>query len=342
MEIIKLKHGQDISTYNPSPPLKQVIKMARTLGRPLLLTGKPGTGKTQFAHWYAKFNHEEANEKVNEFNEKVFQFNTKSTSIYTDLFYEYDAVSHFRKTQIERNSKFVIKKTDINGKLKIKSNEITAADFITLTALGFAIVCAKGLHSFDNDPELQKIIAQTKEKFHIKEEELRNKSVVLIDEVDKAPRDFPNDLLYEIENSAFSIKEINRTIKLDDSEKQNIVIILTSNEEKNLPNAFLRRCLFFYIDFPDDAELISIISHKLDIAKDSPALKEKIEWFMKTINNLSIEKKPSTSEYIDWINYLDKHGLLDKPMKTCEGTLSILLKKKDDLEMVKNKIEGKS
>lgn len=139
MESIKLTQNQDINKYIPSGPLKEVIKMARILGRPLLLAGKPGTGKTQFAHWYAS-------ENKGEFNNEVFQFNTKSTSVYTDLFYEYDAVSHFRNTNIGDNVK---KET---------------ADFITLTALGFAIVCALGLEKID-DPELRKIINQSKNKF---------------------------------------------------------------------------------------------------------------------------------------------------------------------------------
>ncbi|MFD2582794.1 AAA family ATPase [Pedobacter vanadiisoli] len=322
MKIIKLTQAQDINTYQPSKSLTAVLNMSISLGRPLLLAGKPGVGKTQFAHWFA-------NQDTNNFNKSVLQFNTKSTSIFSDLFYEYDAVSHFRDANISRST--------------IDDNNKTAADYITLTALGFAIVCAKGLTE-NNDRELDRIIRQSQLKFKI--EELKPKSVVLIDEIDKAPRDFPNDLLYEIENLSFTIKEINLSIKLTDEEKQNIVVILTSNDEKNLPDAFLRRCIFYYIDFPDEKELKTIVLKKLSVGLEelSPneenGFNEKMAWFIKISEAKNIEKKPSISECIDWINFLKENKLLDKGREECENSFSILLKKKGDLNEFKNILPG--
>ena len=315
MKVIKLTKAQDIGSYQPSDSLISVLEMTMSLGRPLLLAGKPGVGKTQFAHWVA-------NQSFENFNKNVFQFNTKSTSVFADLFYEYDAVSHFR---------------DANIKTATVANESkTVADYITLTALGFAVLCAKGL--IDDDIELQKIIKQSKQNLKIGDADLKAKSVVLIDEIDKAPRDFPNDLLYEIENLSFSIKEINKTIKLNDQEKENVVIILTSNDEKNLPDAFLRRCLFYYIDFPSEAELKAIVAKKLTTngvdftAKERDGLDEKMLWFFKIYEAKTIDKKPSTSECIDWINYLKEHDLLDKNIQQCKNSFSCLIKKNEDLQ----------
>jgi MoxR-like ATPase len=313
-KIIKLSSKEDIARYEPSPALKVALEMAISLGRPLLLAGKPGTGKTQFAHWYV------GNEENKKDHNEVFQFNTKSTSLYSELFYEYDAVSHFRD----------------------KSEDKDVTDFITLTALGKAIVCAKGFVNID-DERLKKIAMNSE----IKEELIKPKSVVLIDEIDKAPRDFPNDLLHEIENLSFTIKEALPSIKvkLEDKQKENIIVILSSNDEKNLPDAFLRRCLFHYIEFPDADQLKKIILRKLSPKKlseeelkeiDINTLKgfegvnDKIDIFYKILKSDSIDKKPYTSECLDWVNYLHDRELLSTPIGKCRDTLAILLKKDED------------
>jgi MoxR-like ATPase len=303
MNIIKLKKEDDLKTYKPSRALKTIALIAQSLCKPLLLAGKPGAGKTQFAHWLAYTNR-------NLFNEKAFCFNTKSTSISTDLFYYYDAVSHFRD----------------------KENLKEAADFIELTALGKAIICAKGVKSFSN-LKMQKIIKNSSLENNVKQ-----KNIVLIDEVDKAPRDFPNDLLHEIDTLSFTIKEINETIELADSEKENILIVLTSNDEKNLPDAFLRRCLYHYIEFPSNERLLEIIANKLSIdeARTKIDINNRLNFFKIILDSTVVEKKPSTAECIDWINYLYKNNLLDKDVHENENnfelSLSILLKKKDDLD----------
>ena len=295
MGTIRLKKQEDINSYVPSDALLQISDMSKLLVRPLLLTGKPGTGKTQFAHWYANMN------KI-----PIFQFNTKSTSVYSDLFYEYDAVSHFRN----------------------KKDDKSIADYITLTALGKAIVCAKGIEKFA-DADILKIISNSKLQSNGRQ------SVVLIDEVDKAPRDFPNDLLHEIEKLSFTIKELNTDpIALEDEEMENVVIILTSNNEKNLPDAFLRRCLFHFIEFPNDAQLYAIVKNKLGIADANKTnLELLLAFFRKIYDNRNIDKQPSTSECIEWINYLHRKGMLEEPLdEKFQNSLSILLKKKEDFD----------
>jgi MoxR-like ATPase len=298
MKYLRISRQQDLETYEPSEGLKTAAGMAMSLGRPLLLSGKPGTGKTQFAHWLAK-------SLENEFNEEPVVFSTKTTSSFTDLFYFYDAVSHFRSQDQNRKT----------------------SDFIELTALGKAIVCSIGL---ENVPEEIRNIAKKSIQGLNKP-----KSIILIDEVDKAPRDFPNDLLYEIEDYSFSIKEMNsRTIKLPEEKREDIVIILTSNFEKNLPDAFLRRCVFFHIEFPDKEQLQKILIRKLNLKDDDiRGLEEKVNLFYKIYNENGIQKQPTTSECIDWINWLKNNELLNKPYNYIEPSLSILLKNESDFKI---------
>jgi MoxR-like ATPase len=295
METKRLTRADDLATYEPSPALIAVGKMALELGRPLLLAGKPGTGKTQFAHWLAK-----ESSSLGFSSEPIF-FSTKSTSVFGELFYQYDAVGHFRS----------------------KDPGKRVSDFIELTALGHAILAAKDPNKLE--PEIAEIAQRTVKQFGVK-------SVVLIDEIDKAPRDFPNDLLNEIENLSFRIKEINsKEIRLEDHERGNVCIVLTSNFEKSLPDAFLRRCLFYYIEFPNLEQLAIIVKNKLKINDhDLPALKEKLVLIEKLYAVDAIVKKPGTSECIDWINWLYSKGLLKKSGFDLPNTLPILLKSEAD------------
>lgn len=298
-------------TYNLTDEQKALIEMAYELNKPLLVSGKPGTGKTQMAHSFAAKNEQGVN--------LVFQFNTKSNSAFTDILYSYDAIGHFRTTRMESEKKKV-------------------ENFIKLEALGKAIVLAKGIESdvFQTE-EWQTIIKNSFRKEEIK----AVKTIVLIDEIDKAPRDFPNDLLNEMDNYEFTIKEIeNGTIsfKNDLDKKKNILVILTSNDEKNLPDAFLRRCLFYYILPPDITRLTEIVNEKLTnnniniskYQKSETWLDEKMKLFNRLIENQKIEKKPSTAECIEWIVWLSNK---DNTNENLKRSLNILFKKVQDQEL---------
>jgi len=167
-------------------------------------------------------------------------------------------------------------------------------------------------------------------------------SVVLIDEIDKASRDFPNDLLNEIENYEFEITELNQKVQLTaDSQRQNIIVILTSNFEKNLPDAFLRRCIYYHIDFPDRDRLFEIIVRRLDIsADDYKNIERRVDDFFQFQQFPNISKRPSTSECIDWIRVLQNDKLLGKSFfqlgqlivdDDLRKYLPVLIKGKDDL-----------
>ena len=151
--------------------------------------------------------------------------------------------------------------------------------------------------------------------------------VLLIDEVDKADLEFPNDLLNELDEMTFYIPETDETI----SAIHRPVVIITSNNEKELPDAFLRRCIFHYIDFPDPALMEEIVKVHFPNIK-SNLLKDALETFYSLRKIDDLRKKPSTSELIDWIQALMASGL-DGKIKDGEiPFLGTLIKKENDLD----------
>ena len=151
--------------------------------------------------------------------------------------------------------------------------------------------------------------------------------VLLIDEIDKADIEFPNDLLNELDDMSFTIIETGEEIKA----KNRPIVIITSNNEKELPDAFLRRCVFHFIEFPDQKLMREII------AVHHPVIKEKlIKQVMKKFYELRklnyLRKKPSTSELIDWIAILNKAGISEEKLKDEIPFLGSLIKKEQDME----------
>ena len=154
--------------------------------------------------------------------------------------------------------------------------------------------------------------------------------ILLIDEIDKADLEFPNDLLWELDRMEFHIPETGRTVKAN----HRPVVIITSNAEKELPDAFLRRCVFHYIEFPDKELMADIVRvHYPDI--NEKLLSQVLEAFYKIRNLPQIKKKPSTSEIIDWIQAL-QHGGTDVGRIVKEVPyLGVLLKKNEDIDMLR-------
>ena len=154
--------------------------------------------------------------------------------------------------------------------------------------------------------------------------------ILLIDEIDKADLEFPNDLLWELDRMEFHIPETGRTVKA----KHRPVVIITSNAEKELPDAFLRRCVFHYIAFPDKELMREIVKvHYPDL--DENLLTQVLEAFYKIRSLPQIKKKPSTSEIIDWIQAL-VHGGVDPDRIVKEVPyLGVLLKKNEDMDALR-------
>jgi MoxR-like ATPase len=151
--------------------------------------------------------------------------------------------------------------------------------------------------------------------------------VLLIDEIDKADLEFPNDLLWELDKMEFYVNETKETIK---TIKRPIVII-TSNAEKELPDAFLRRCIFHYIAFPGAEKMEEIIKvHYSDIEKN--LLAQAMETFYWIRGLKEIQKRPSTSELLDWLQALVLSGIPLAKIKEEIPFVGVLLKKNQDIE----------
>lgn len=162
--------------------------------------------------------------------------------------------------------------------------------------------------------------------------EAEEQAVLLIDEIDKADLEFPNDLLWELDQMEFYIHETKRTVKA----KQRPIVMITSNAEKELPDAFLRRCIFHYIEFPNEELMEEIIrTHYPDV--EEKLLKNAMEVFYRIRDFRDIRKKPSTSELIDWINALQVGGIPAERIREVLPFIGVIVKKDEDLEMVKQR-----
>ena len=151
--------------------------------------------------------------------------------------------------------------------------------------------------------------------------------ILLIDEIDKADLEFPNDLLWELDKMEFYIPETKETVKA----KKRPIVIITSNAEKELPDAFLRRCIFHYIQFPNKELMEQIIKVHFDNLEET-LLQNVLETFYWIRDLSSINKKPSTSEVIDWIQALEIGGIDPEKIKTEIPFAGVLLKKNEDLD----------
>lgn len=159
--------------------------------------------------------------------------------------------------------------------------------------------------------------------------------VLLIDEIDKADIEFPNDLLHELDKMEFYVYETQKTVKAINRP----VVIITSNNEKELPDAFLRRCFFHYINFPDKNTMTEIVNVHYPNLKQE-LLKEALEVFFEVREVTGIKKKPSTSELLDWIRLLVAEDMDGNALKNRNKASAIpplygaLLKNEQDVQLL--------
>ena len=304
-----------MAKYIPSDAQIYALEAAYDMNLPLLITGEPGTGKTEMAEWALAHL---SQKYPNAFHPEVLRFVTKTVSKASDLFYTYDALSHFQEANLRRNSEVELKATE---------------QFIRIEAFGQAIAYS--------DPSKMAF----SEKFGLDLPAKPLHSVVLIDEVDKAPRDFTNDLLDELLNYRFRIRELPGFEAKKGSEAK-IVVILTSNSEKNLPDAFLRRCAFFHIRFPEGELLRNIVqAHLAGRTTTTGEAFDRLLKFFEDAREKSVRKAPATAELIAWLEILGKRGYFEennteKRRKMLEYNLSFLVKTKDDLEAIQDLLKN--
>lgn len=159
--------------------------------------------------------------------------------------------------------------------------------------------------------------------------------VLLIDEIDKADLEFPNDLLWELDKMEFYIHETKENIVA----KHRPIVIITSNAEKELPDAFLRRCIFHYIEFPKPELMDEIVRAHFDTIDDA-LLAETMRVFYELRKMRDIRKKPATSELIDWIRALQIGGIPTEKIAKELPFVGVVVKKDEDLETIKKNKAG--
>ncbi len=255
------------SDYVTSEPLRNAVNVSIALGRPLLIRGEAGTGKTLLAHSVAKG-----------LGKKLIVWNIKSTTKAQEGLYVYDTVQRLNDSRFGDRDVSDIKQ------------------YIKLGKLGQAFASPEQL-------------------------------VLLIDEIDKADIEFPNDLLNELDEMSFYIPETNETI----TAKYRPITLITSNAEKELPDPFLRRCIFHYIEFPDPELMDEIVRVHFPDIKDK-LLQEARKAFYALREIDEFRKKPSTSELIDWIRALLAGGISHERISSEIPFVSTLLKKEQDYD----------
>ncbi|MCH4095782.1 MAG: MoxR family ATPase [Acidaminococcus provencensis] len=262
-----MKEFKGTFTYIASEDLLRSVNIAAALGKPLLVKGEPGTGKTVLAEEVAKA-----------LELPLYIWSIKSTTKAQDGLYLYDAVQRLYDSQF--------------GTAGVDD----ISRYIHLGKLGEAFQSQK-------------------------------QAVLLIDEIDKADLEFPNDLLWELDKMEFYIPETKETVKAIHKP----IVIITSNAEKELPDAFLRRCIFHYIAFPEPDTMREIVLAKFPtLAED--LLESATAAFYKLRKLPDINKKPSTAELLDWIQALLIGGVPADKLNEKLPYIGVLLKKTEDLQ----------
>ncbi|MGR3540378.1 MAG: AAA family ATPase [Hasllibacter sp.] len=260
-------------SYVATEGLAVAVAAARALGRPLLVKGEPGTGKTELARQVAAA-----------LGAPLIEWHVKSTTRAAQGLYEYDAVSRLRDSQL---------------------GEARTSDVANYIRPG------KLWEAFAAEDE----------------------TVLLIDEIDKADIEFPNDLLQELDRMEFHVYETGETIRA----ARRPTVIITSNNEKELPDAFLRRCFFHYIPFPDEATLRAIVEVHHPGVRDA-LLTAALARFFEVRQTPGLKKKPSTSEMLDWLKLILAEDLSPEDLKARGSDIlpplhGALLKSEADLHL---------
>ncbi|BAY45966.1 hypothetical protein SAMD00079811_35730 [Scytonema sp. HK-05] len=306
--------------YIPSEDLKEAVNLAISLNRPLLLEGEPGCGKTRLAGAVVyEFTQKYLGGQKDENGEQkwwdYYIWNIKSTTRARDGLYTYDAVARLRDAQLmgtdpQRLEEFLGRYETKKLKTRLQNKK----NYLEFGALGKAL------------------------------QEHSHRPILLIDEIDKADGDFANDLLLELEELRFEVPETGERFPTPEHKP---IIFITSNREKPLPEPFLRRCLYFFVDFPDNNRLQQIIEQRFGKQLNKKKLIEQaIKRFYdirKMLENQPGSRPPGTSEFIEFLIALLNKEDIKKALEDLEELserlplLGTLLKTKQDQDLYSGK-----
>jgi MoxR-like ATPase len=316
--------------YEIGPDLLRAFRVSLLLRQPLFITGEPGVGKTLFAHAIADL-----------LDLPLAKTLVKTTTTGRDLLYNFDDLRRFRDAAL-------------GGTLGARAAVKPLKDYVTFNGLGLAILRAAG-PSKEIEPKLNLLeVAGEEYRAHSKVTlgelfphafdlgngtQLKKSvlSVVLIDELDKAARDAPNDLLDEIENMRFEVSELG--VEIVASLEQWPIVIVTSNSERTLPDPFLRRCVFHHLQLPED-KLPEIVARQLPPLTPGDKLVNGTIRIFRSVREIDgLEKKPSTAELVGAVAFLYTMGFdpsadptEDPRYEAIRSQLAgVLLKKNEDV-----------
>ncbi len=278
------EHRAAAPHYQLEPGLETAINMALAVGAPLLVTGEPGTGKTQLAYFLGNY-----------FGIPVRSFLVKSISTARDLQYEFDAVGYLQSAYAAQH-----------GEPRHDRSE-----FLKPGPLWLAYE--------DERP-----------------------SVLLIDEIDKAPRDFPNDLLHEIDQGwfphPFRSDADGEPVRIPEAPGKPPIVVITSNVERRLPGPFLRRCIYHHIELTDWLVRSAIDARVGEFPNLPAAVRALALDLFWEIRQCQLQKPPSTAELLVWLAVLNALGIGEKALQVPLAelpALGSLVKDREDLERLR-------
>jgi len=307
------------SPYVISPELEKTLRVSRILHKPLLLEGEPGTGKTSLAYALA-----------GEEDTPVIHCRGKSTLSAQSIMYEIDYVARLNDASLSQAIPEVMRADAEKWSKYIESGG--SADDAGFQSFMNGFERAVKLLNIGKVSDVRNYITYGELGEAITRAASGEKVILLFDEIDKAKRDFPNDLLDELEHMTMRVRETGQEIS---APKGNVTVVITSNHERDLPNPFLRRCVYSYIEFPEPYHMTEIVKAHLPNVEEN-LLDSAISRFYEIRNLEGIQKPPSTSEMLDWINVLiaENVGGIGQTTPYPET----LVKTKEDLDLLRMRL----